>query len=115
MDNKIVALHNTNFDNVIEENGCVLIEFWAKWCVPCKNFRKVVEKLVDDYPQVKFTTVDIDEEKELADEFEVRSIPAIMVLRDQCVVSMETGAMSDANLRELLDQALKLDMSDMKQ
>jgi thioredoxin 1 len=114
MDNKIVALCDNNFDQVVEENSCVFIEFWADWCVPCKNFRAVIEALVDCYPQVVFATVDIEQEKALAEEFEVRSIPAIMVLRDRCVVSMETGAMSGSSVRELLDQALVLNISDIK-
>ena len=114
MDNKIVALTDANFDQVLEENPCIFIEFWADWCVPCKNFRAVIETLADDYPQVVFATVDIEQEKVLAEEFEVRSIPAVMVLRDRCVVSMETGAMSGSSVRELLDQALVLNVSDIK-
>ena len=115
MGNKIVALTDAKFDQILEENPCIFIEFWADWCVPCKNFRAVIETLVDESPQMVFATVDVDHEKVLAEEFEVRSIPAIMVLRDRCVVSMETGAMSGSNVRELLDQALSLNVSEIKE
>ena len=102
------ALKASEFNDVLNSHPLILIDFWAKWCGPCKGFAKVMKTVSMDYPDVYFASVDVEEERELAEEFAVRSVPFIMLLRDRTVVYAESGALPEASVRELLDQAKNL-------
>lgn len=104
----VVKLTQHNFDNVIQESKLLLIDFWAEWCAPCKAFTKVIEQVANQYPEFIFGSVNIEEEKQLAEEFAIRSIPAIMILRKSVVIFAETGAMTATNLTDLLEQTKKI-------
>ncbi len=105
----IIALTNANFDDILAKHKLLLIDFWAKWCAPCKDLQKVIEQVAVDYPEFVFASVDIEAEKELADEFNIRSVPSVMILRDDVVVFAESGAMTAEILRDLLNQTKSLD------
>lgn len=104
----IMALNQQNFDEVVNKHPLVLVDFWAKWCVPCRSFTQVIEQVAPRYPSVIFANVDIDEQKGLAEEFAVKSVPSVMIIRNKTVVYAESGSLSIGNLIELLDQAQKL-------
>lgn len=104
----VIQLQEKDFDDLINNNRFVLVDFAADWCAPCKSFAKVINNLAPEYPDFIFASVNIEEEKQLAEEFEVRSIPFIMILRDRVIVFMETGAMAESVLRDLLDQTRAL-------
>lgn len=101
----IIKLTKSNFDETVDKNRLLVIDFWAEWCAPCKSFAKVIETISDQYPQFVFGNVNIDEEKELAEEFAIQSIPAVMIIRDRVVIFAETGALSVKGLSDLLDKA----------
>ena len=105
----IIELNADNFDQVIHDHHFLLIDFWAKWCKPCQTFKTVIDRVAPEYPDFLFARIDIEDQKALADEFEVRSIPSVMILRDNVVVYAESGALSMSVLRDLLDQAKALD------
>ena len=106
----MLELTEKTFDQVVEANANLVIEFSAEWCAPCKSFRQVLENVEKDYSDFLFAAVDIDKEKQLAEEFEVRSIPALMILRNRTVVSVETGIIAESVLRELLTKAQQLNL-----
>lgn len=101
----IIKITKNNFDEAVENHKLLLVDFWAEWCGPCKYFTKVIEAVAKKYPEFTFGSVNIEEEKELADEFAIQSIPAVMILRNQVVVFAETGALTEKALMNLLDQA----------
>lgn len=107
----IIELTTANFDEVLEQHPFLLIDFWAEWCAPCKAFAEIVKSVAPDYPEVTFGSLNIDEEQALSDEFEVRSIPRVMILRDRTVVYDDAGVLSVESLRELLDSAKTVDIS----
>lgn len=109
----IITVTEKNFDEIIEKHDLLVIDFWAEWCAPCKSFTKVIEKVSEQYPEFTFGSINIDNEKELAQEFKIRSIPAIMILRNKVIVYAESGALSAASLMDLLDQAKALDPADL--
>lgn len=105
----IIEMTEQNIDELFQNQHLLLVDFWAQWCAPCKDFAKVVEQIAPEYPNVMFAKVNIEEQAALASEFNIRSVPSVMILRDQVVVYAESGALGAAALKELLDQAKSLD------
>ena len=93
----------------------MVIDFWAKWCGPCKSFSQVVETVAKDHADVVFAAVDIDAQPELAKEFQIRTVPSIMVLRNRVMVFAGSGAMPVSALNDLIAQAKSLDMQQLQQ
>lgn len=104
----IIKITNKNFSNVVADNDLVVIDFWAKWCEPCKSFKKVIKALSEKYPEVVFGAIDIEQEAELAKDFNIISVPSILVLRHQVLVYAESGALPATSVVELIQQAAKL-------
>ena len=94
-----------NFDGLVEGHKLLLIEFSAEWCAPCKDFAKVMEQLQPEFTDFVFAQVDIEKESGLASEFQVRSVPFVMIIKDKVVVYASAGAMPSSALKELLIQA----------
>ncbi len=107
----IIELTVDNVDEVLEQYDFLLIDFWAQWCAPCKAFAEIVKHVAPLYPKVLFASLNIDEQEPLAQEFEVRSIPRVMILRNRTVVYDDSGVLSVESLKELLDSAKTVDTS----
>lgn len=107
-------LTNEAFETFINENEIVFIDFWAEWCAPCKQFAKVYEKVADQFPMIKFVKVNIEEQQMLAEFFEIRSIPHLMVFKEGIVIYSDAGSMPESTLKELAQQALDADVSDIR-
>src|SRR4051812_40770215 len=103
-----------NFNDLIEKNGIVMVDFWAEWCGPCKRFGPIFETASEKHTDVCFAKVDTEEQQELAGAFGIRSIPTLMVFRDQVLLFEQAGALPGQALDEILDQVRKLDMADIK-
>lgn len=106
-------LTQANFDETIEKNEIVLIDFWAEWCGPCKSFSEIYETVSNDYPDIVFGKVDIESETELANDFNVRSIPLLMVLKQKVVIFLESGLLPAPAVHDLIAQAKQLDMTEV--
>lgn len=107
--NNIIEMRSDNIDSLIQQHEFLLVDFWAEWCAPCKDFEKVIYQVAPDYPEFTFAKINIEEQPELAEEFNVRSIPSVMILCKQVIVYADSGALGVTALRELLDQAKALD------
>ncbi len=101
----LTELKTADFDHFIASHPLVVIEFSAAWCAPCQDFKQVLLTLQPEFPDFQFATVDIDSETELAQEFEVRSVPATLIIKEGTIVSAESGALSATVFRDLLTQA----------
>ncbi|WP_369393803.1 thioredoxin [Streptomyces sp. CG1] len=109
-----VELTKDNFDQTVSENGFVLIDFWAAWCGPCRQFAPVYEKAATDNPDLVFGKVDTEAQPELAAAFGIQSIPTLMIVRDKVAVFAQPGALPEPALADLIGQARKLDMDEVR-
>jgi len=107
-------LTSSAFEALINENEIVFIDFWAEWCAPCKQFARVYEHVSDQYPMIRFAKVNIEEQQELAELFEIRSIPHLMVFKEGIVIYSDAGSISESTLKELAQQALDADVSEIR-
>jgi thioredoxin 1 len=107
-------LTKDTFESTIVDNDMVLVDFWAAWCGPCRAFGPVYEKVSADHPDVVFAKVDTEDQQELAQYFNIRSIPTLMIFRDQVGIYSQPGALPEPMLRELIDKARALDMDDVR-
>lgn len=102
------------FESLIDENEIVFIDFWADWCAPCKQFSVIYEQVSEQFPKIKFAKINIEVQQALADFFEIRSIPHLMVFKKGIVIYSNTGSMPASTLKELVEQAVEADVSAIK-
>jgi thioredoxin 1 len=111
----VVELTKENFEKVVTSNPTVIIDFWAPWCGPCKGFAPVFERVAESHPDVVFAKVNTDDEQEIAQHFQIRSIPTLMVFRDQIIVFSQPGALPQNALEQVVAKAKELDMEEVRQ
>lgn len=109
-----VELTADNFNDTVEDNDIVLLDFWADWCGPCKTFGPIFEKVSEEHDDITFGKVDTDDQQELGAAFDVRSIPTIAAIRDGVMVFKQAGVLPEAALEDLIRQIRDLDMDQVK-
>lgn len=109
-----IALTKDNFNETIENNDTVIIDFWASWCGPCKSFAPTFETASDNHSDVIFAKVNTEEQQELAQACNIRSIPTLMIFRDQILLYSEAGALPPAQLENIIDKTKALDMDQVR-
>ncbi len=111
----VVELTKENFEQVVTSNPTVIVDYWAPWCGPCKGFAPVFESVAEKHPDVVFAKVNTDEEQEIASHFQIRSIPTLMVFRDQVIVFSQPGALPQGAFEQVVEKAKSLDMDEVRQ
>jgi len=106
-----VDLTKNNFEEVVTKNDLVVLDFWASWCGPCRGFAPVFDAASEKHQDIVFGKVDADNEQELAGTFGIRSIPFVVVMREQVVVFAQAGALPAEGLESIITQARALDMA----
>ena len=109
-----VALTAENFNQYVEKDGVLVIDWWAPWCGPCRTFGPIYDKASERHADVTFGKVNTEEQPELAGTFQIQAIPTLMVFRDQVLVFARPGAIPAAALDEIISQVRALDMDDVR-
>ena len=109
-----IELTKENLITTINENDTVLVDFWAHWCGPCRQFAPVYESASESHPDIVFGKVNTEEQQELAGTFQVRSIPTLTIFRQQIIVFSQPGALPPAGLQSVIEQVAALDMDEVR-
>ncbi len=110
----VVELTKENFEQVVTGNPTVIVDYWAPWCGPCRGFAPVFENVSEKHPDVVFAKVNTDEEQEIAAHFQIRSIPTLMIFREQIIVFSQPGALAQGAFEQVVNKAKQLDMVEVR-
>ncbi len=107
-------ISSMNFDETLKNNNIVVLDFWASWCGPCKTFGPIFEKVASRQPDVFFGKINTENEQLLASVLNIRSIPTIMIFRENILVFAQAGALPEKALEDVLTQVKNLDMNEVR-
>ena len=113
-----MTVHTVNtesdLEGVLSRHPIVLLDFWAPWCPPCREFLPIFERAAGRYPDLAFCRVNADEAKDLKAGFDVQSIPTLIVIRDRVMIAAQPGYMPETALDDLVAQVRALDMDALR-
>jgi thioredoxin 1 len=98
----VIKVNKSNFEEVMASEKTVLLDFYADWCGPCRMVSPLVDQIADEHPEYLIGKINVDEEGELAQKFDVMSIPTLVVIKNGEIVSQNTGARPKEQILELL-------------
>jgi len=99
----VITITKENFEKeVMESKKTVLLDFWASWCGPCRMVSPVIDEIAEDNAGIKVGKVNVDEQKELAAQFGVMSIPTLIVMKDGRVAKRSVGAKPREQIEDMI-------------
>ncbi|MGP1613574.1 MAG: thioredoxin [Pollutimonas bauzanensis] len=105
-----IDLNKDTFQSALKDSKPLIVDFWAPWCGPCRNFAPIFEEASGQHEDITFAKVNTEDQQELAAGMSIRSIPTLMVFREQVLLFSQPGALSAGQLQELITQIKAVDM-----
>jgi len=109
----VIELTKESFSDIVAAHNIVMVDFWAPWCGPCRSFAPIYEQVAEQYPDIAFGKVNTEVEQELAEHFEIRSIPTLMAVRESVVIFMQAGALPAAALHDVIEKVRAVNMAEV--
>lgn len=109
----VVEITKESFSDIVAAHNIVMVDFWAPWCGPCRSFAPIYEQVAEQYPDIAFGKINTEVEQELAEHFQVRSIPTLMAVRESVVIFMQAGALPAAALHDVIEKVQAVDMTEV--
>jgi thioredoxin 1 len=107
-------LDQRGFTEAVARPGILVIDWWARWCAPCRFFGPIFERVAAKNPDATFAKVDVDEQSRLAGECRIQAMPTLSLYRDGVLLFQQAGALPEAALEDLLRRARALDMDEVR-
>ena len=105
-----IDITSQTFEETIEKNDIVIVDFWAEWCGPCKSFSPIYEDVSTKHEDIVFGKIDTENEQELAGHFQIRSIPTLMIFREQVVLFSQPGMLNAEQLEDVIGKVKEIEM-----
>jgi len=105
-----VTVTKENFNDLVEQSNILILDFWAEWCGPCKNFAPIFEAASEKHEDIVFGKIDTESQQELAGVFQIRSIPTLMAFKESVGIFRQAGALPPPAFEDLISQIKDVDM-----
>lgn len=109
-----IEITDDSFREIYQNNSIVVLDFWAVWCGPCHNFAPIFEKVSEEFSSIVFGKVDTESNQKLSGYFGIRSIPTILIIREQLEVFRHSGVVGEDDLRQLVQRVQNADMGEIR-
>lgn len=110
----VIEAKRDTIEGIVEDNNIVIFDFWAPWCGPCRQFAPIFEAASEKFTDVIFSKVNTEEEREIAEHFSIRSIPTVMIFREQMLVYAQPGSIPENEIEAVIAKIKDLDMDEVR-
>ncbi|WP_374001014.1 thioredoxin family protein [Bdellovibrio bacteriovorus] len=110
----VIEVTKSNIQDIVEKNNMIILDFWATWCAPCRRFAPIFESVAAKHPDVIFGKIDTEAEVELADKFQIKSIPTLMIIKESDIIFSQPGALPEEIFEQIVVKAKEIDMEEVR-
>jgi thioredoxin len=104
-----------NIEEILNNKEIVVLDFWADWCGPCKAFGPIFDRVSNKNPDIFFGKINVDEQNDLSNDFHIRSIPTLVILKQKTIIYQESGNIPEYILTEIVEKAKSVDVFSLEE